>query len=327
MSTTIIQSFGGNVGIGTDTVGDSVLSVNKTTSNVGALSVTSLTVAGVSNADVPEGLIIMWYDVGNIPTGWLLCDGANGTPDLRASFPRGITTGSPLTVVRTKQTDSNLALGTNGNINSFPQHKHQVTTTTAHQHKHNCQGTSGAHSHNNTSDAPHNHPNTNQNAPHQHQASGTSHSHNFQSSINHTHDVDINDTRFAAFSGGYPYEQVFGSWTAHGPVHSNDDPGINANYVGPHNHNTNQTDSHTHPMGQYNTNHTHTLSQGGSHDHQDSGNAVNVNGTAHGNQHSHTANAGGSHDHQVGVSQNTNESSSAIPQYRLVCFIMKGPAS
>jgi hypothetical protein len=34
MSTTIIQSFGGNVGIGTDSVGDSILNVNKTLSNV-----------------------------------------------------------------------------------------------------------------------------------------------------------------------------------------------------------------------------------------------------------------------------------------------------
>lgn len=39
---------------------------------------------------VPSGLISMWHGLlANIPTGWLLCDGANGTPDLRSKFVRG----------------------------------------------------------------------------------------------------------------------------------------------------------------------------------------------------------------------------------------------
>jgi hypothetical protein len=36
---------------------------------------------------VPSGGIIMWSgSVGSIPTGWFLCNGANGTPDLRNRF-------------------------------------------------------------------------------------------------------------------------------------------------------------------------------------------------------------------------------------------------
>lgn len=48
---------------------------------------TSLTVNGVTNAHVPSGVIVMWSGtVATIPTGWRLCDGSNGTPDLRDRF-------------------------------------------------------------------------------------------------------------------------------------------------------------------------------------------------------------------------------------------------
>lgn len=50
-------------------------------------------VAAVSNlqaaiaAVIPSGLISMWSgSAEDIPTGWLLCDGTNGTPDLRGRF-------------------------------------------------------------------------------------------------------------------------------------------------------------------------------------------------------------------------------------------------
>ena len=41
---------------------------------------------------VPEGLIAMWHgDIVNIPIGWALCDGGNGTPDLSEKFIIGTT--------------------------------------------------------------------------------------------------------------------------------------------------------------------------------------------------------------------------------------------
>ena len=44
---------------------------------------------------VPKGGIIMWSGtIANIPTGWLLCDGSNGTPNLIAKFIRGVATNS-----------------------------------------------------------------------------------------------------------------------------------------------------------------------------------------------------------------------------------------
>jgi len=42
------------------------------------------------NPQLPSGVICEWHGlIANIPTGWLLCDGTLGTPDLRAKFVRG----------------------------------------------------------------------------------------------------------------------------------------------------------------------------------------------------------------------------------------------
>jgi hypothetical protein len=47
------------------------------------------TAPSVSNT-IPSGLIAIWSgSTGSIPSGWLLCNGSNGTPDLRNSFILG----------------------------------------------------------------------------------------------------------------------------------------------------------------------------------------------------------------------------------------------
>jgi len=52
------------------------------------------TVGGVEFYMVPKGAIIMWSGLlSNIPTSWALCDGTNGTPDLRDKFIMGVQTG------------------------------------------------------------------------------------------------------------------------------------------------------------------------------------------------------------------------------------------
>jgi microcystin-dependent protein len=51
--------------------------------------------AGDAGAVIPKGLISMWSGaVADIPTGWALCDGTNGAPDLRDRFIVGAGTGS-----------------------------------------------------------------------------------------------------------------------------------------------------------------------------------------------------------------------------------------
>jgi hypothetical protein len=48
-------------------------------------------VAGTSTGTtIPTGVISLWYgSIGSVPTGWYLCDGSNGTPDLRNRFVVG----------------------------------------------------------------------------------------------------------------------------------------------------------------------------------------------------------------------------------------------
>lgn len=50
----------------------------------------SVAVAGGGGSGVPNGAIIMWSGtVATIPDGFSLCDGSNGTPDLRNRFVIG----------------------------------------------------------------------------------------------------------------------------------------------------------------------------------------------------------------------------------------------
>lgn len=47
-------------------------------------------VAPTTSASIPSGLIAIWSGaVGSVPSGWYLCNGQNGTPDLRNSFVLG----------------------------------------------------------------------------------------------------------------------------------------------------------------------------------------------------------------------------------------------
>jgi hypothetical protein len=50
-------------------------------------------IVGVQSAvgtTIPSGIINLWYGaIGSVPTGWYLCDGSNGTPDLRDKFVVG----------------------------------------------------------------------------------------------------------------------------------------------------------------------------------------------------------------------------------------------
>ena len=69
---------------------------------------------------IPTGGIIMWSgSIASIPTGWLLCDGSSGTPDLRTRFVIGA--GSTYGVG-----------GTGGSANAIVvSHTHTATVTDA----------------------------------------------------------------------------------------------------------------------------------------------------------------------------------------------------
>lgn len=67
---------------------------NSSNMTVGNISVTTdATIAGKLTANgaisfLPRGSIIMWSGA-TVPAGWALCDGQNGTPDLRGRFVIG----------------------------------------------------------------------------------------------------------------------------------------------------------------------------------------------------------------------------------------------
>ena len=61
-----------------------------TTQSAGDNSTKVATTAYVANNAIPSGGIIIWSGSSSaIPSGWYLCNGANGTPDLRNRFVVG----------------------------------------------------------------------------------------------------------------------------------------------------------------------------------------------------------------------------------------------
>lgn len=44
----------------------------------------------ISMTGIPKGTIAVWSgSIATIPSGWVLCNGSNGTPDMRNVFPAG----------------------------------------------------------------------------------------------------------------------------------------------------------------------------------------------------------------------------------------------
>jgi microcystin-dependent protein len=109
---------------------------------------------------LPTGIITMWSgSIASIPAGWFLCNGSNGTPDLRDRFIVGAGTSYAVSATG----------GTNDvtlNDTQMPSHGHGFSATTSavsNNHTHSFDVFSGAMSANNThshtiSDPGHNHP-------------------------------------------------------------------------------------------------------------------------------------------------------------------------
>lgn len=93
----------------------------------------------LTKAAVPVGLISMWSGaLRNIPLGWVLCDGQNGTPDLRNRFIVGAG-------LDNNEIDftSKYRVGNTGGLDKvslsleqMPKHKHTGTTTHGGAHSH-----------------------------------------------------------------------------------------------------------------------------------------------------------------------------------------------
>ena len=96
----------------------------------------------IGNGTIPVGGIIMWSGtIATIPTGWSLCNGSNGTPDLRNQFVIGASTdasGQSITGVTGSNTKSG---GTKDAI--VVSHTHTASTNTAGAHYHQLRDGSG----------------------------------------------------------------------------------------------------------------------------------------------------------------------------------------
>ncbi len=80
----------------------------------------------LSSIQFPSGMIMIWTKgVNNIPEGWALCDGTQGTPDLRGKFLLGVTpTGNIPEVFRTPGQSGG---STKISVGQLPAHTHRHT--------------------------------------------------------------------------------------------------------------------------------------------------------------------------------------------------------
>ena len=112
----------------------------------GVMTCTSMDTGAGPGASVPSGGIILWSgSTASIPTGWVLCNGLNSTPDLRDRFVVGAgngyavdaTGGSDTVTLTTAQlpVHNHPASGSSGSAGS---HNHPASGST---------GSAGSHSH------------------------------------------------------------------------------------------------------------------------------------------------------------------------------------
>ena len=326
MTTTRIQTFGGNIGIGTNDPGGYKLRVD------GSVRANSLEINGVTNAQVPSGLIAMWSGAySSIPTGWALCDGTNGTPNLEGKFVRGADGDAP----------SPAAVGSSGGANSVT-----LTTNMLAQHTHtgNSGNNSASHTHEFTSgnqSANHTHSGDtgNQSADHTHSGDTGNQSANHTHPIgnnnrNHSHNIpDLYYQPGRDWHQGQGTQPQYGNVNWFGPWNSAATTNVNANHGHPIGANSAQ---HSHPVGNNRVSHTHSGDTGNnarSHTHEfTSGNQsrshthefTSGNNSA---QHSHsgdTGNNSASHSHPVSIGNAGNGAAVPITNpYYALAYIMK----
>ena len=184
----------------------------------------------------PTGGIVMWSGTAlNIPGGWALCDGANGTPDLRDRFIVGA--GRNYSPNNIGGTDS-VSL----TESQMPAHSHSMSSAGDHSHTGSTSG-DGSHSHSGSTGGA--------SANHTHGGSTSmagAHAHNFQ-----------------RYAGSYPYAGGNASPGFNKPQYVNEN--VWTSEVGNH--------AHSFTTGGHSNDHSHSFSvSGGGHSHSVSINGV-----------------------------------------------------
>ena len=273
----------------------------------GTLAATAVTGDGsalTGIVSIPSGLIAMWSGTNaNIPTGWNLCDGSNGTPDLTNRFVMGRAGGS----------NSGAASGANTVTlaeTNLPSHTHSISMDT---------GGGGAHTPGG---------NLNNSGNHTHTVSGNAnaggdHSHNFNANTgnsgNHTHSGSTSNTGSHSHNIRLRASNV--SQAVALPIH------VGSNNYYPNNISTESGGSHSH---NFNTNgggdHSHNFNKNtgnsGNHTHGLSANAA----AAGDHSHNFSGSAVGNHTHSVSGNTGGVGSGTALtitPIHFTLAYIMK----
>lgn len=228
----------GNLGLGsaaTVNVGTSANQIVQLDGNGKLPAVDGSQLTGIEG--VPSGVITMWSgSIASIPTGWVLCDGLNGTPDLRNRFV--LAAGNNYVVGQTGGASS-VALA----VDNLPVHAHNFSGNAV------------------TSDAGAHTPSGNI-------STGGSHSHSGSTSNTGAHQHTL--TKYFAWGyqnvpgGSSEYNGAVNNWTSSAGAHSHN---FNTNAGGDH--------SHTF-TGSAVGNHTHNVSVSGATGATGAGSAINT---------------------------------------------------
>jgi microcystin-dependent protein len=283
-------------------------------SNTTQLATTAFVAAGLS-ALIPSGVITLWSGaVSAIPSGWVLCNGSNSTPDLRDRFVVGA--------------GSTYAVGATGGANTvtldttmIPAHTHSVTASgtsgnasTDHTHALTASGTtSGA-------DINHTHDGITgiQSANHVHSYSGVTGVMNANALHSHT----ITDPGHLHVQNGQTLAGV-GTGVAGGTASQTQDlstqtatTGISVNTA-----NIEHTHSYSGDTGGVSANHNHTFTTG----------LMNSTNNPHTHTVTVTGTSGGqsaTHNHSLSVSGTAASTGGGLahenrPPYLALAYIMK----
>lgn len=197
----------------------------------------------------PAGGIVMWSGSEvSIPTGWVLCNGQNSTPDLRDRFIVGAGSGGSYTVGTLGGANS-----VQLNENQLPSHTHTMANAGSHAHTGTTSG-DGSHSHSGDTG--------NQSANHTHTGSTTNNG-------NHNHSYTLTlPQRGTSGGGARDGANPQGGTTGDGGSHS-------------HSFTTNGASSdHSHSFTVGGGGHSHTVSINSAGDHSHT-----INSTGGGNAH------------------------------------------
>ena len=269
---------------------------------------------------VPSGTIVM-YNGSSAPTGWVICNGSNSTPDLRdkfilaagSTYSVGDTGGSADAVVVSHSHGAGNFGTNNTGSHTHGQGNLSTSNTGGHAHASGNLSTNNTGSHSHTQSGSGSGSTGNQSHNHYHTTSanvtigGGSHSHNITTAPGDDHNDSIRKTQSGRADSSYYATSTEASSHTHNFNFTQDTLGVSQN--------------HTHD---FNFNIGGNTGSDGSHSHNVSGN------TATNGDHSHnvSGNTGTNGDHSHTISGNSSSQGSSgsganLPPYYTLTFIMK----